>query len=48
MEKCYDNFFQEEISDFKVFFVWANENWTDNPAFNTQHKILNEFLIKNI
>jgi hypothetical protein len=47
MEKCHDNFFQEEISDFKVFFVWANENWTGNPAFNTNEKILNEYNVDN-
>ena len=33
MEKCYDNFFKEELQDFKVFFNWANEDWTKNPAF---------------
>jgi len=33
MEKCYDNFFRDELTDFKVFFNWANEDWTKNPAF---------------
>ena len=41
MEKCYDLFFEKEINDFKIFFIWANEDWTGNPAFNTEHQILN-------
>jgi hypothetical protein len=45
MEKCYDLFFEKEINDFKIFFIWANENWTGNPAFNTQHQILNNYTL---
>jgi hypothetical protein len=52
MEKSYDLFFEQTISDFKVFFVWANENWTNNVAFNTKEIIINEYnfdnFIKNI
>jgi len=33
MEKCYDNFFEEALDNFKVYFNWANEDWTKNPAF---------------
>ena len=43
MENCYDLFFQENIDNFKVFFNWANEDWTNNPAFNTQEQILNKY-----
>lgn len=41
MENGYTNFFKDEISDFKVFFIWANEDWSNNPAFNTMERILN-------
>jgi hypothetical protein len=41
MEKCYNLFFQE--LDFPVFFVWANEDWSNNPAFNTGHTITNTY-----
>ena len=34
MEACIDNFFHEPLENgFKVFFDWANEDWTKNPAF---------------
>jgi hypothetical protein len=52
MDKCYNLFFQEPIKDFKIFFIWANENWTNNPAFNAEGQITNEYtkinFIKNI
>ena len=47
MEKCYDLFFEQTNHDFKVFFVWANENWTDNVAFNTKEIIINEYNLDN-
>ena len=47
MEKSYDLFFEETISDFKVFFVWANEDWTNNVAFNTKEIIINEYNLDN-
>jgi hypothetical protein len=40
MEKCYDLLFQQS---FPLFFIWANENWTDNPSFQTTHKIINNY-----
>ena len=40
MEKCIKNFFLEDIPDFKVYFDWANEDWTSNPAF-TENSIAN-------
>jgi hypothetical protein len=47
MEKSYDLFFKQTIGDFKVFFVWANENWTNNVAFNTKETIINEYNLDN-
>lgn len=41
MENGYMNFFKNSFSNFKVFFVWANEDWSNNPAFNTKEKIYN-------
>lgn len=46
MENCYDNFFKSNL-DFKVFFIWANEDWKGNPAFNTQHDISNVYNVEN-
>jgi len=39
MEKCYDNFFGEALEDFKVYFNWANEDWTKNPAFTSKSSV---------
>jgi len=33
METAYDNFFKQPYDKFKVYFDWANEDWTKNPAF---------------
>ena len=41
-----DQFFQEEYSDFTVFFVFCNEGWTSNPAFqnsHSSHEIYNKY-----
>ena len=43
MEKCYNIFFSKILNDFKVFFIWANEDWSNNPAFNTKKIIKNEY-----
>jgi len=43
MESCYNLFFEENIEDFKVFFIWANEDWSNNPAFNTNSTIINNY-----
>jgi hypothetical protein len=40
MEKCYNLLFQ---LDFPLFFIWANEDWSDNPAFNSSHTITNTY-----
>ena len=45
MSKVVDLFFSREINNKKrnIFFIWANEDWTDNPAFgiSTKYKIKN-------
>jgi hypothetical protein len=52
MDSCYNNFFREVFNDFKVFFIWANEDWSNNPAFNSKKNIKNVYnensFIKNI
>ena len=51
MEKCYDNFFRKEITGFKVFFNWANEDWTRNPALggtaDISNKYTQDYILKN-
>ena len=40
MENCFNNFFNESVKlgdNFKVYFIWANEDWTNNAAFNTSY-----------
>ena len=34
-ENCYNLFFEEELSDFKIYFIWANEDWSNNLFFNS-------------
>jgi len=44
MQKVINLFFDSKINmnDRKVFFIWANESWTNNPAFgNSSEKIEN-------
>jgi len=45
MKKVVDLFFSSEINNKnrKMFFIWANEDWTSNPAFgiSSNYKILN-------
>ena len=45
MSKVVDLFFSSEINNKnrKMFFIWANEDWTSNPAFgiSDKHKIIN-------
>ena len=50
MEKCYDNFFINEFDNFKVFFNWANEDWTKNVAFisNDNTRIENKYSFDDI
>lgn len=46
MQKGYDNFFNGSVvlpKDFKVYFIWANEDWSGNPAFNSSEIIKNAY-----
>ncbi len=51
-EKVIDKFFETEFKhDFKVFFIYCNEDWTKNPSFASQgdgYKIQNIFNEENI
>jgi len=51
MHECYNNFFKTPYQDFKVFFTWANENWTKHIAFGRPDNISNIYnsvnMIKN-
>ena len=44
MENVVDQFFKDTVQT-SVFFIWANENWTNNLAFgiNSAYKIENEY-----
>ena len=46
MSKVVDLFFSSEINNKNrnIFFIWANENWTGNPAFGISAK----YKIKNV
>jgi hypothetical protein len=47
MQKVINNFFNPNINmnNRKIFFIWANENWTDNAAFgiSQNNQIMNEY-----
>jgi hypothetical protein len=47
MKKVVDLFFSSEINNKnrKMFFIWANEDWTSNPAFgiSANYKIINMY-----
>jgi hypothetical protein len=50
-EDVIDQFFSNKLDmkGRKIFFVWANESWTKNPAFNvTNSKIEFEFTEENV
>ena len=47
MENGYANFFRQKLDNFKVFFVWANEDWSNNPSFNISDKIYNVYDINS-
>ena len=51
MEKVVNLFFTNEIilKNKKIFFIWANESWTRNPAFgNCIHTIENEYTLNDL
>lgn len=44
-----DKFFKTNIIGFDVFFIYANESWSNNPAFgNTNNIIINEYTNDNL
>jgi hypothetical protein len=49
MKKVIDNFFNNtvDLKSKKVFFIWANEDWTNNAAFGEKDKD-KEFIIRNL
>ena len=51
MDKVVNTFFDDSINlhSKKVFFIWANEDWSGNDAFgNTNEKIENKYTFDNI
>jgi hypothetical protein len=49
MENVINKFFSMDLNTKKVFFIWANENWSKNSAFgNSDNKIENEYTLENI
>lgn len=51
METIINSFFDDSVNmnDRKVFFTWANEDWTKNKSFGTNnHAIENEYTEENI
>lgn len=50
MDECYNNFFNGKVNlphNFRIYFIWANEDWSGNPAFNTDEKIYNVYDVTN-
>jgi hypothetical protein len=50
MENCFNNFFNDSLKlgdNFKIYFIWANEDWSNNAAFNTKEKIYNIYDLEN-
>ena len=43
MYNIHEKFLNAELKGKKIFFIWANENWSDNPAFGSSNNI-----VKNI
>ena len=42
MYDVHKRFFDINMKGKKIFFIWANENWTDNISFGkNNHKIIN-------
>lgn len=50
MDDVIDMFFEKNINfyDKKIFFIWANENWSGNTAFNSNYKIENTYEVFNL
>jgi len=50
MENCFNHFFNGDVklgNNFKVYFIWANEDWSNNAAFNTKGQIYNIYDVEN-
>jgi hypothetical protein len=50
MDNCFNRFFNGNVTlgnNFKIYFIWANEDWSNNAAFNTQEKIYNIYNVEN-
>ena len=50
MKEVVDHFFKGlNMKRLKTFFIWANENWTDNLAFgiNENNKMVNDYTEEN-
>jgi len=50
MDNCFNRFFNGNVTlgnNFKIYFIWANEDWSNNAAFNTQEKIYNVYNVDN-
>ena len=44
MYDIHRRFVNMDMKGKKLFFIWANENWSDNPAFGKNiHKIINDY-----
>ena len=49
MYNIHKRFLNSNLGGKKIFFVWANENWSDNPAFgNSEHIIKNDYTDENL
>ena len=51
MERVIDSFFSNKVKiyDKKIFFIWANEDWSNNPAFGaTNGLIINDYNDENL
>lgn len=48
MYNIHEKFLSRDLNNKKIFYIWANENWSDNPAFgNSGHIIKNEYTEEN-
>jgi hypothetical protein len=51
MKDVVDSFFKDTIDDFDIFFIFANEGWSNNPAFansNNPNTIKTDYTVDNI
>jgi hypothetical protein len=51
MKDVVDKFFKDPLENFDIFFIFANESWSNNPAFtssNNNNIIKTEYTVDNI